>query len=636
MLRTEDAMTNPMRSKLAAAIVVAACGTMPVRAAEPTVWMDVVDGVRVYNYDHAGVGIASIGHAPLSPDDCSIEVKLDGATKSASYWSLPSQRLLCRFHVRLVLHEGMLKLFEYYRMRHESDSWPSHFKHLPNNTWANLGPGLSSLPGPTNVEVHFWPHDAFNASGPPPSGPITTCQSRADQAGEDREKLLRDGFRVTVKAVARYEIRYAPQGYGGSLDHPTESQLIALNSFYADTPVDVTVRCVGNTQIANDAYPPPHRTHPFEIATANLTLFHNNQPLPQMLEADCPVTIGHKAFFTTVGKLPDTIKYHFEWSSGQRSTDYAKLDKGDRKDPLYEPPSAFREFPYPLPAKDKAGGGKPGPKGFAAKQGQEKGPATEAAGPAGPANVHKGSVRVVASKPNGATVASGWAPYHIVCRPKVEVLSGTLDLRDPNGPACPRPAEAALSLKANVAGPVPFSLDCTGDRSWSQTTTAHETAPGTYIAVAVLPFDITHKEQVNCALKSRLQSPPKILALRGHAYDCAKTGPDRIGTPPPAGVPPRVVVDPPRPSCVGGRLLATGTKGAHYACHCPAGQTAVSTGSNSYLCQRKTTGGITCTGGTVRSGQCLCPSNMQKTQVGANAWRCVRRGASVGPKSRPQ
>jgi hypothetical protein len=129
-----------------------------------------------------------------------------------------------------------------------------------------------------------------------------------------------------------------------------------------------------------------------------------------------------------------------------------------------------------------------------------------------------------------------------------KVLSGTLDLRDPHGSACPRQAEASLSLKTDVAGPVPFSLDCTGDRSWSQTATAHETGPNTYIAVAVLQFDIRHEEQVNCALKSRLQSPPKILALRGHSYDCTKTGPDRIVTPPPTGVPPPVVVDPPRPA----------------------------------------------------------------------------------------
>jgi hypothetical protein len=376
---------------------------------------------------------------------------------------------------------------------------------------------------------------------------------------------------------------------------------------------------------------PPERTEPFKVTAASLILFHNGQPLPKKLEADCPVSVGHRALFATEGKLPANVTYHFEWTTGQRSTDYAKVDKGDRKEPLYEPPAAFHEFPYPLPTKDKAGG-KPGPKGFAAEAQKQKGPAGEAAGQA---NEHNGSVRVVATNPYG-TVASGWAPYHIVCRPKVEVLSGTLELRDPAGPACPRRAEAALSLKTNVGGPVPFSLDCTGDRSWSQTATAHRTGPGTYLAVAVLPFSIEHKEQVSCALKSPQQLPPKVLARRGHAFDCAKTGPYEVVAPPPTAVPPRVVVDPPRPACVGGRLLVTGTKGARYACHCPSGLTVVSAGPNSYLCQRKTTVDITCTGGTVRNGQCLCPSTMQKTQAGANVWRCQRRGTSAGPKSRPQ
>jgi hypothetical protein len=382
---------------------------------------------------------------------------------------------------------------------------------------------------------------------------------------------------------------------------------------------------------------PPERTHPFKVTAANLVLLHNGQPLPKKLEADCPVSIGHSAFFATEGKLPGNIKYHFEWTSGQRSADYAKLDKGDRKNPLYEPPSAFHEFPYPLPAKDKGGdGGKPGPGGFAAEQDQQKGPPGEAAGQAGPANLHKGSVRVVVPNPYGTAIVSGWAPYDIVCRPRIDVLSGTLDLRDPHGSACPRQAEAALSLKTNVAGQVSFSLDCTGNRSWSETATAHQTAPGIYLAVAVLPFSVEHKEQINCALKSRLQSPPKVLALRGHAYDCARSGPDRVVTPPPTGAPPRVVVDPPRPVCVGGRLLAEGAKRARYACHCPVGQTAQRTGPNSYFCQKRTAGSVTCTGGTVRNGQCLCPSTMQKTQAGPNAWRCVGRGAPAGSKSRPR
>lgn len=227
---------------------------------------------------------------------------------------------------------------------------------------------------------------------------------------------------------------------------------------------------------------------------------------------------------------------------------------------------------------------------------------------------------------------TGWRPDG----PGLELLSGTLDLRDPSGSACPRRAEAALSLRTSVAGQVPFSLDCTGNRSWSQSAIAHETAPGTYLAVAVLPFEVTHKEPINCALRSRLTAPPKIVAVRGRSYDCAKTGPDRVVTavPTPTVGPPRVV-DPPRPGCVGGRLLVKGTNPVRYGCDCPAGQTALSTGPSSYRCQGRAAAGITCTGGTVRNGQCLCPSIMQKMQAGPNAWRCQGRGARPGPKLRP-
>ena len=396
-------------------------------------------------------------------------------------------------------------------------------------------------------------------------------------------------------------------------------------------PATVETATLGMTGWRTDSEP-PERTQVFKVTAAHLLLSLNGQPLPTKLEANCPASIGHRALFTTEGKLPDTIKYHFEWGSGQRSTDYAKLDQGDRKDPLYEPPAAFHEFPYPLSTKDEGGEG--APKGLAGKQGKAKGHGPGAAGRAGSGNEHKGLVRVVVPSRYGAPVASGWAPYHIVCRPKLEVLSGTLELRDPAPPACPRRAEAALTIKTNLAGPVPFSLDCTGDRSWSQTATAHEVEPNTYIAIAVLPVSVEHKEHINCTLKSRLQSPPKVLALRGHAYDCAKTGPDRIVTPPLSRVPPRVAVDPPRPTCVGGKVLVKGIKEARYACHCPAGQTALSTGSNSYRCQGKTVASITCTGGAIRNGQCLCPSTTQKVQAGANIWRCVKHGVTAGPKVR--
>lgn len=223
---------------------------------------------------------------------------------------------------------------------------------------------------------------------------------------------------------------------------------------------------------------------------------------------------------------------------------------------------------------------------------------------------------------------SGWVRLKVDC---LEVLGGTLDLRDANGPACPRHAEVAFSIRTNMAAPIAYSVDCTGGRSWTGTAPAHKTAPDTFIAVGVLPFAIKHNEQVSCALKSTLQSPPKIIALRGRHYECIKrsvepAGGGLVSDPrPPSTKPegPRIVVDPPRPICVGGRLITTGSRPVRYSCHCSAGQTAEATGPASYRCQGKPTVGITCGGGTVRNGQCLCPSHMKKVQAGHNAWRCI-------------
>ncbi len=204
----------------------------------------------------------------------------------------------------------------------------------------------------------------------------------------------------------------------------------------------------------------------------------------------------------------------------------------------------------------------------------------------------------------------------------VDVLSGTLDLRDPNGTACPRQAEAALSIRTSAAGPVAYSLNCTGDRKWSRIATAHQTAPDTFIAVDVLPFEIEHNEQVNCALKSPLEPTPQVIALRGRHYDCIK-GAGLVADPKSLSEPPRLVADPPRPTCVGGRLIATSTRPVRYACRCPSGQTAEATGPHSFRCAGRATVGISCAGGGVRTGQCVCPSNMKRVQTGANAWRCT-------------
>lgn len=136
---------------------------------------------------------------------------------------------------------------------------------------------------------------------------------------------------------------------------------------------------------------------------------------------------------------------------------------------------------------------------------------------------------------------SGWTRLKVEC---LEVLSGTLDLRAFEATRCE--GEAALSIRTNMPGEVPYQLDCTGGRSWSRSAEAQQTGPGTYLGVDVVRFDVSNNEQINCALKTRAPLPVKVLALQGNKYQCHKpsgasgtsdfTPPGRPGDPSPQRV----------------------------------------------------------------------------------------------------
>jgi hypothetical protein len=118
-----------------------------------------------------------------------------------------------------------------------------------------------------------------------------------------------------------------------------------------------------------------------------------------------------------------------------------------------------------------------------------------------------------------APANSGWTRLEIAC---LDVLGGTLDLRGPVSGSCPRDAEAAISFRTDLAGPVPWRLDCTGGRSRQGTAEARRTAPDTYVAVAIASLPIAASEQVNCALKSLVTGEPRVVAAKGEHYRCAR------------------------------------------------------------------------------------------------------------------
>jgi hypothetical protein len=113
--------------------------------------------------------------------------------------------------------------------------------------------------------------------------------------------------------------------------------------------------------------------------------------------------------------------------------------------------------------------------------------------------------------------ANDQKPLKIDC---LEVLSGTLELRDLN--SCE--GEAAIAVRANGPGEVPYRLDCAGGKSWARLAKVMRTGPETFVGVDRLRFGVTDQEHVNCALKTAQPLKTKVLALHGRKYQCSKPG----------------------------------------------------------------------------------------------------------------
>ena len=140
---------------------------------------------------------------------------------------------------------------------------------------------------------------------------------------------------------------------------------------------------------------------------------------------------------------------------------------------------------------------------------------------------------------NQSDANSGWVRLRVPC---IDALSGTIDLRAFNARACK--GEAAISIRTNMPGKVPYQLRCSGGRNWSHRVVSHKTGPNTYLGVAVWPFKLKKNEHVNCALKTRMPLPVKTLALKGRQFSCFKPTVDQpsssfVSDPKPPSSPPR-------------------------------------------------------------------------------------------------
>lgn len=409
---------------------------------------------------------------------------------------------------------------------------------------------------------------------------------------------------------------------------------------------------------AQRCYDPPAKR--FGITSVALVGFYpvgTSNPLPATIENKCPVTITLKGMFNHFGT--GKVEYRFRFLVENRvSTTFSTVIKGDPKDPLYEQPTVFHNVPLPLPAAIKPppqGGIPPGPGDFAVLEPAvdplfppgpkgPKGPGGKVVAPTGPGTGIKGTVRLEVLTPTGGLMSNP-VHYHIVCEPEMAILSGTVQLRDdsPKAPACARPASVAASIRTNKPGPVDYVLACTGEeRTWKGKTTAHQTAPNTFIGVAVHPIQIAKQEDVICFLRRGEQFGfSDVLATAKRPYPCKVTGvttPDPV--PPPPG-PPGSFTQPeaPRFVCIGGRTVG---RAPHQVCDCPPGHETRQTGPNRFQCVRAVVN-LVCAGGRVAGTKfapsCVCPAGQSAKQVAPNRFQCsvqlVCEGGRVVTRGQP-
>jgi hypothetical protein len=213
----------------------------------------------------------------------------------------------------------------------------------------------------------------------------------------------------------------------------------------------------------------------------------------------------------------------------------------------------------------------------------------------------------------------------------MQILSGVVQLRDEDrrAPGCPRPAQVGASIRTNKPGALSYVLACTGeDRTWKGKTIALETAPGTFIGVAVHPLQIAKQEEITCFLRKGEQFGfSDVIATDKQLYPCKTTS---VAIPDPQ--------PPVRPVCVGGTVASTRSIPPQYFCTCRAGRVAKQTAPNRFQCEAQ----LVCEGGRVaNSGRppkpsCICPAGMTAQKIGppaSSASAAQRIAALAAPKA---
>jgi hypothetical protein len=573
--------------------------------------------------DHAAAFAPKFQHAPTDPMDGVIEVKLNA---NGNWVGGNSDKIFWRFML------GVEKAWYAYPPPHGpvvhanvSLRAPGYPQDLPCTGDICEGGlfGEVHMYAATNMLMNaLWPaspqyktldapaYKVLQGEGSPGDRCMTSRNIQMAN-GAKLHTLLAEGFTVEYKVPALM----ATGGVHGS-DHQWTIDT------RTEIEVPLTIRCLGNPEIADKIDPPPPGdiVSGLQVTSAMLAILPNAKT-----ETSCPVDVAFIGRIYASGAVgPTEVKYRFEFATGQKSTEFSTtLQPGAEYANVSHQatiPLTGAMFEQPGGGGGQGGGGGVGlggQGGLAAVQKPDddfpidpKPKPFELKGEGLPSNKHKNDVRLRVLSHGGGKVVSNSAGYHIVCEPKAAIQP----VGPMTAPAKPEPPAKAVPV---VVTPGPKS------------------PPAPILMIDPVP-------QLVCTNGRVVGTGARATCVCPRGQERRDLGRNRFRCE-------RPVV---QVTCRGGTVRGND-------CVCARTLRKVQTGPTAWRCERPAakagsgpstvrpattiqpaiksptqTRPVICQGGTVRRGECVCPRGQQKAPMAAaNAWRCFdprpARGSSV-------
>lgn len=129
------------------------------------------------------------------------------------------------------------------------------------------------------------------------------------------------------------------------------------------------------------------------------------------------------------------------------------------------------------------------------------------------------------AKIEGHNANSGWMKLKTDCVGTEKITLAFLDFK---ADQCPRGAQAIAQIEADTEGPIAYQLDCASAvKNWSFSGIAEAKASkGKIYAGLGHRLDIEKNQLVACALKRKTINGLKIIALKGHKFQCVSKNPE--------------------------------------------------------------------------------------------------------------